>query len=77
MLVHSYTLLENYLSFNEWGMGVDSTQDDGGCETRILRLFEETLACEKQYEEFGGKWFVWWIIDWMEVGKKGMSRQYD
>ena len=39
-------------------MGVVSTQEDGGCETRILRLFEETFACEKQYEEFGGKWFV-------------------
>jgi len=56
MFVHS--LLENYLySMNEeWG--VVSTQEDGVRETRILRHFEETFACEKQYEEIRGKWFV-------------------
>jgi len=35
-------------------MGVVSTQEDDGCETWILRLFEETFACEKQYEEVEG-----------------------
>jgi len=46
----------NYLMNEEWG--VVSTQEDGECETWVLRLFEETFACEKQYEEIRGKWFV-------------------